>query len=102
MNDAEFDQLLRNADPGMKMKPDFRREVWRRIEAAESNAWTYHIRKAISGVFESLALPPVAAGTCAAAVIAGILFATLASRPDFRDDAAYLRSISPFLHQSSP
>ncbi|MFU8892524.1 MAG: hypothetical protein ACNA8L_02745 [Luteolibacter sp.] len=101
MNDAELDQLLRDAEPGPQMKPGFRREVWLRIETAEASSWTCRIRRAFASMAESLTLPPVAAATCAAAIIAGLLFGTLSGRTDSHDDAAYLRSISPFVHTSS-
>ena len=104
MNDAELDSLLRharNADPGLKMNREFRKNVWLRIETAESAAWTHSIRRFCSRIAECLTLPAVAAGTCAAAVITGLLLGSLDERADAGNEAAYLHSVSPFVQQLS-
>jgi hypothetical protein len=101
MNDAELNQLLRDAKPDLQMEPGFRRKVWQRIETAEGSNWMSLIRRTFASMAGSLALPPVAAATCAAAIIAGLLLGTLSSRPGAHDAIGYLRSISPFVHNSS-
>ena len=97
MNDSELDQLLEDCDPGLKMHPGFQREVWLRIETAESIGWKPAIRRLYGRIAEGLALPPVAVATCAAAVLAGIFLGVMPGRSGVSDEKAYLRSISPFV-----
>jgi hypothetical protein len=100
MKDSELDQLLKNCDPGLKMPPGFRREVWLRIETSQANAWVPAIRRLFTRVLESFALPPVAAATCAAAVLAGVLLGVMPGKSNVSDDSAYLQSISPFVQST--
>ncbi len=97
MNDSELDRLLKNCDPGLKMHPGFRREVWLRIGTSESRSWKTAIRRFCGRIAESLYQPPVAAATCATAVLAGILLGVMPREPFPDDDSAYLQSISPFI-----
>ena len=101
MNDSELDQLLKNSDPGMKAHPGFQREVWRRIEISETHGWKSAVRRLCVRIAESLASPPVAVATCAAAVMAGILIGVMPGKSGVSDDTAYLRSISPFAQTTS-
>ncbi|HSP42909.1 MAG TPA: hypothetical protein VLO11_08565 [Luteolibacter sp.] len=97
MNDSELDQLLKNSDPGAGMHPGFQREVWLRIQTSQSQGWKPAIRRFYERIAESLTLPSVAAATCAAAVLAGVVLGLMPGKSDVSDDSAYLRSVSPFV-----
>jgi hypothetical protein len=97
MNDTQLDQLLKNSDPGLRMHSGFQREVWLRIQTSESQGWKPVIQRFCERIAESLTLPPVAAATCAAAVLAGVVLGVMPGKSEAPDDTAYLRSISPFV-----
>jgi hypothetical protein len=97
MKDSELDQLLKDSNPGLKMPPDFRREVWLRIETSEATGWKPAFLRFFNRLLEGIALPPVAAATCAAAVLAGVLLGLVPGKSTVSDDSAYVQSISPFV-----
>ena len=100
MKDSELDQLLKASDPGLSMPPGFRREVWLRIETSEATGWKPAFRRFFSRLIVSFASPPVAAATCAAAVLAGVLLGVMPGKSAVSDDSAYVQSISPFVQTS--
>jgi hypothetical protein len=97
MKDSELDQLLKDSDPGLRTPPGFRREVWLRVETSESSGWKPAILRLFNRLFEGIALPPVAAATCAAAVLAGVLLGLEPGKSAVSDDSAYVQSVSPFV-----
>lgn len=97
MEDSEVDQLLKDSDPGVKTPSGFRREVWLRIEASELSGWRPPIQRFFIRLVEGMALPPVAAATCAAAVLAGVLLGMLSGKSAVSDESAYVESVSPFV-----
>lgn len=100
MNDSELDQLLRDSEPRVAMRPGFQREVWLRIETSETSGWKTVLQCMWSRIADRLALPQVATATCAAAVLAGVLLGAMSGKSASANGFAYVRSISPFVQTS--
>ena len=98
MNDSELDQLLKGCGSPLPVPAGFVRDVWLRVEAAESAAWeprAFHLLERWLGVF---GLPPVAVATCTAMVVAGAWFGLNPAASNPPTEVAYIQSVSPFAH----
>ena len=98
MNDSELDQLLKDTHATVPLPADFQRDVWFRIEAAEANGWKPRASRALEKFLGFFALPPVAAATCTAMVLAGAWLGLNAGKPGPVGEIAYAQSVSPFAH----
>lgn len=96
MNDSELDQLLASmhAPPP---PPGFQREVWLRIDAAESAGWKSAVSRTIHRVLDLLTMPPVAVATCTAMILVGSWFGMNLETASGGGQTAYVQSVSPFL-----
>jgi hypothetical protein len=96
MNDSELDRLLESAHTTVTPRDGFQREVWLRIEAAESNAWKPRLSLLAECFFNWLALPPVALATCSVMLAGGVWTGLESANPAPQGEMAYIQSISPF------
>lgn len=100
MNDSELDQLLRDYGPDLNTPPDFRGNVWQRIESAESATWKPGFAGWLRRLLAGLTLPPVALATCAVTILAGSWLGMRTDVSKAPGEMAYVRSISPFAHSA--
>ena len=96
MNDSRLDQLLRSAGTPIQTAEGFQRDVWFRIEAAETQGFKPRIDEILERFLGFFALPPVAITTCAAMVIVGAWFGLEAGKSNPAGEVSYVQSISPF------
>lgn len=96
MKDSELDQLLKAAGTPDQTTAGFQRDVWSRIEAAETNGWRRGLDRIVGRFLEFFALPPVAVATCAAMVITGAWFGLESGKSNPAGEVRYVQSISPF------
>ena len=96
MNDSELDRLLASAQTTVTPHAGFQREVWLRIETAESMALKPRLGVIAERFFNWLALPPVALATCAVMLAAGIWSGLESGNPAPQGEMAYIQSVSPF------
>lgn len=96
MKDSELDQLLRTQNVSAPLPAGFERDVWSRIESLESDRGVF--RTSLERFLGFFALPPVAAATCAAMVMAGVWLGLNSQVSSPTGNVAYLQSISPFAH----
>ena len=96
MKDSELDQLLELAQTNLTPQAGFQREVWLRIEAAESVTWRSGLRVLTERFFNWLALPPVAVATCSVMLASGIWMGLEAGDHASKGEITYIQSISPF------
>ncbi len=96
MNDSELDNLLRATCDEVPLPPSFNREVWQRIENAESEVPAEII--IFPPVMNRITRPWGAVAGIAAMVTLG-LWLGAATVPETKDaKQAYAESISPFAH----
>lgn len=98
MKDSELDELLKTAGAPVQPPAGFQRDVWFRIEAAETNGWKPGVNWMLERFFGFFALPPVAVATCAAMVMAGAWFGLEPQTASQSGEIAYVQSVSPFAH----
>lgn len=98
MNDSELDQLLKDCRPPVQVPAGFTRDVWLRIETAESAAWKPRASRVLERLLGVFALPPVAVATCAAMVVVGAWIGLHPAQSDPATEMAYIQSVSPFAH----
>jgi len=96
MNDFELDRLLEAAHTTVTPHAEFQREVWLRIEAAESHSWKPRLTLIAERFFNCLALPPVALATFSVMLAVGIWTGLESGNPSPQGEMAYIQSISPF------
>lgn len=96
MNDLELDQLLKETNISDLPDASFQRDVWFRIEAAESNGWKPRVNRILERFLGVFALPPVAVATCTAMIAVGAWFGLEAGNSSPAGKVAYVQSISPF------
>lgn len=102
MNDSELDRILGSAQTIVTPHAGFQREVWRRIEAAETMRSKPLLTLLAERVFNWLALPPVALATCAVMLAAGVWTGLESANPSPQGEAAYIESVSPFARTHGP
>jgi hypothetical protein len=98
MNDTELDHLLKAARTPAIPPSGFQRDVWLRIEAAESNGCKPRVNRMLEVFLGFFAMPPVALATCAAMVLIGAWFGMQPQDTGRSGETAYVQSISPFAH----
>ena len=98
MNDSELDQLLKDCRPPVQAPAGFKRDVWLRIETAESTAWKPRAARLLERLLGVFAVPPVAVATCAAMVVAGVWCGLQPQKSEPASEMAYIQSVSPFAH----
>lgn len=96
MNDSELDRLLDSTRISVMPHAGFQREVWLRIEAAETKTWKPRLDLIAERFFNWLALPPVAVATCSVMLAAGVWAGLESGNPAPQGEMAYIQSISPF------
>lgn len=100
MNDTQLDRLIKSCG-SCTTPPAFHSDVWNRIAAEpESRGWLSACNQFLWETFARLSQPVGALATCATFVIAGSLVG-LGTRPDDpAPELQYIRSVSPFIHDS--
>lgn len=98
MNDSRLDQLLKDCRPPVQVPAGFTRDVWLRIETAETAGWRPRAARLLERLLGVFALPPVAVATCAAMVVVGAWIGLLPEKSDPATEMAYIQSVSPFAH----
>jgi hypothetical protein len=96
MNDSELDQLLKAAGTPAQPAAGFQRDVWFRIQAAETNGWKPRLDGILERFLGLFALPPVAIATCAVMVLGGAWFGLESGKSNPTGELSYVQSISPF------
>ncbi len=96
MNDFELDRLLESARTTVTPHDGFQRDVWMRIEAAETQSWKPRVRILAERFLSWLALPPVALATCSVMLAGGVWMGLESGNPAPQGEMAYIQSISPF------
>jgi hypothetical protein len=100
MNDSQLDQLLKSS--GSCQTPrGFASDVWNRIAAEPDSAGLARAwKRLIAEALNKLSQPAGAIAACVVFVIAGSI-AGLEARPETRaPEVQYIRSVSPFIHQT--
>lgn len=96
MKDHELDQLLKAADSPPGVPTGFNRDVWLRIESAESTGWMTACARMLERGFGWIARPAAAVVTCSVMLLAGIWLGSVAPNRDVPDKLSYIESVSPF------
>lgn len=96
MKDLELDKLLELAQVKMVPHGGFQREVWLRIEVAETKGCRPRLSQIAERLFTWLALPPVALATCSLMLAAGVWSGLESGNLAPQGKMAYVQSISPF------
>jgi hypothetical protein len=107
MNDDQLHLLLRESPAPVSLPASFNREVWARIEAAETTSFRTALSQAWHAWLSALARPAPAFATIAACMLLGGSFGWIQHRETFhrQGELAYVQSINPFLkmdHEVSP
>ena len=98
MNDSDLDQLLKDCAAPVHAPPGFTRDVWLRVETAETASRKPRAARLLERLFAVIALPPVAVATCTAMVVAGAWFGLTPEKSNPSTEVAYIQSVSPFAH----
>lgn len=98
MNDSQLDQLLKGCDSPAPAPAGFIRDVWLRVETAESASWKPRAARLVERLLGVFALPPVAVATCTAMVVVGAWFGLQPPAANPSTEVAYIQSVSPFAH----
>jgi hypothetical protein len=93
----DLSKLLRSWQPEVPEPADFTRNVWRRIELAESSRRS-SFRSWYETVLDLLSRPRIAVATAMMAAFAGVAVGTRAAHSD--NATAYLRSVNPYAQLS--
>ena len=99
MTDDELHHQMRRVRPNFDFSPDFQREIWGRIEAAENTIPACRLASLWTGLLRWLARPIPAVGLAVVMGGAGCLLA-MVREPKANQNVAqatYLKSVSPFL-----
>ncbi len=96
MNDSDLDQLLKDCGTPLATPPGFMRDVWLRVETAESATWKALATRLTERVLGMIALPPVAVATCTAMVVVGAWLGMQPAASSPASEVAYIQSVSPF------
>jgi hypothetical protein len=92
----DLSKLLRSWQPEVPERADFTRNVWRRIELAESSRRSSF--RWYETVLVLLSRPRIAVVTAVVAAFAGVAVGTGAAYSD--NTTAYLRSVNPYAQLS--
>lgn len=93
----DLSKLLENWEPSVPEPADFRENVWRRIEVAETPRRSL-FRSWYENVLILLSMPRIAVAMAILAVFAGIAVGSGAAHSD--NATAYLRSVNPYAQLS--
>ena len=98
MTDDELHHRMREARPSLTFPPDFQREIWGRIEAAEIGRSTSVVTLLGARLLGWVARPTAAVALAALMGGAGCLAAMMVGRRSAHQlaEMRYLKSVSPF------
>lgn len=100
MNDDQLDQLLKSCGT-RPTPPGFHSAVWQRIAAGpQSVGWMTRFMRLVDGAIGRLSQPHGALAACAASIAAGVLIGLGTRGESQPPELEYIRSVSPFLHQT--
>jgi len=99
MNDDQLHQLLRESSAPISLPGSFTREVWARIEVAESTSLFTALSQSWHAWLGTLARPAPAVATIAVCMLLGGGFGWIRHREAFhvQGELAYVDSINPFV-----
>lgn len=96
MKDHDLDQLLKASDSPPAVPMAFNREVWLRIESAESTGWMAACSRMLECGFGWIAKPAAAVVTCSVMLLAGIWLGSVSPAREMPGKLSYIESVSPF------
>ncbi len=100
MNDSELDEMLRSARPGPALDPNFKSQVWRRIEFSSTE--TFSFTDWLEKFLTPLTQPVFAAAAVFSMTVLGFGLGAV-MRPQAQDyKVAYIQSVSPFASSHGP
>ena len=102
MNDGDFDQFLREAEPELPIPGGFRSEVWSRIAQAEAASVKNRWQVLLSHLLASFVRPLPATATIAATILLGGWLGSASVPPPADAKLSYAETISPFLNAGTP